>query len=59
MKIASKRGLASASKEMRQRVASLGGRSVHPNGRGMQNVPQKKRIQIARLGGMAAAAKKK
>lgn len=51
------RGLASASKEDCKRVASMGGRAPHPNGRGMQNVDPKRRIEIARLGGLARQRK--
>lgn len=48
-----KRGLAHANKATRQAVAQAGGLAKHPKGRGMQNVPEWKRKQIASLGGLA------
>ncbi len=47
------RGLASASKADRHRVASSGGSAPHPKGRGMQLVDKKRRREIAAMGGKA------
>lgn len=49
-----KRGLASASKKTRQRVARMGGEAHHPKGRGLQNADKKTRQRVARAGGKAS-----
>ena len=48
----SKRGLAYASEETKQRVGSKGG-SVPHKSRGLQSVDPERRKEIARLGGLA------
>lgn len=50
----SKRGLASASKKTRQRVARMGGEAAHPKGRGLQNADKATRQRVARAGGKAS-----
>ncbi|HZW55010.1 MAG TPA: hypothetical protein VFF30_01840 [Nitrososphaerales archaeon] len=50
-----KRGLASASKEDRRRVAVLGG-NAHHEVRGLQGADPETRTAVAKLGGFARAA---
>jgi hypothetical protein len=45
----SKRGMASASKQVRERVSKAGGLSKHET-RGLENVDKNRRIEISRLG---------
>jgi hypothetical protein len=49
-KNSSKRGLASADKQTRERVAQLGGKAPH-NKRGLQAADQKTRVMVAQMGG--------
>lgn len=48
----SKRGLASASKETRERVAKAGGKASHET-RGLQAASVETRREVARKGGLA------
>lgn len=54
----SKRGLASASKETRDRVAKAGGRASHKT-RGLQGATAETRKEVARKGGLARGEKRR
>ena len=54
----SKRGLASASKETRERVARSGGGAPHDT-RGLQGASNETREQVARKGGLARAEQRR
>ncbi|MHB8565515.1 MAG: hypothetical protein ACYC7D_04485 [Nitrososphaerales archaeon] len=53
-----KRGLASASRETRERVASSGGNAKHSI-RGLQGASAEDRRSVARLGGLARQAQRR
>ncbi len=46
-----KRGLASASEEVRQRVAKMGGYAIHQM-RGLQAAPVETRVRVSKIGGL-------